>query len=377
MHAVIIGAGIGGLAAGIALRNAGWQVTICERAQQIRSAGTGLIIWNNALKALQMLGLERAFRQISYATEGSLYSISGQPLIDAVQLPESMRSVSVVHRSELIKILADCLSADTIKLGAACTGYEQDQDHVRAQFTDGTRIEADLLVAADGLHSVLRRSIIDDRPVYAGYTAWRAVIHYDHDKISPGEFWGPHGRFGHVPMTEQRVLWFATQNAPAGQSAAHGEKQGVWRTFGSWHSSIASVIEATEDQDIIRTDIYDRTPIKRWLDGRTVLLGDSAHAMTPVLGQGACQAIEDAVVLGLCLQKFTNIHEALQQYQAIRSRRANFYVHYARIVGKLGQLRSGFFLRLRDFTLTSFCLADSQLKVLDRLNDLDLEELDQ
>jgi 2-polyprenyl-6-methoxyphenol hydroxylase-like FAD-dependent oxidoreductase len=372
MHAIIIGAGIGGLAAGIALRAAGWEITMFERASELRSGGTGLVIWSSALKALEQLGLAAAFDKHAYRTEASLFDGNGRLIVEGSKLPDSMRYVHVVHRTELLKILSDSFGDTNILFGAECVRLEQSADKAFAIFANGERREADLVIAADGLHSNLRKYIaVNDQAIYAGYTAWRAVLPYDHERIVAGEYWGPGGRFGYMPMTEQRVLWFATKNAPEGQHSARGEKEEVWRTFHAWHPTIATVIEATPEESIIRNDVYDHEPISSWVNRRALLLGDSAHAMAPVLGQGACQALEDAVILGQCLQRDHNISQALQKYEELRVSRANFFVRYARIVGKMGQLRTGLFLSLRNSALRGFGVANTQMKVLDKFNCVD------
>lgn len=368
MQAVIVGAGIGGLAAGLALSKIGWQIKVYERAPEIRTAGTGLIIWNNALQALERLGVKDEFQNQSYLTHASLFDQHGSLIVDGQKLPDSLRSLWVVHRSDLLAILSAKLEAHRITFNANCVRCEPKGDHALVHISDGRSVEADLVIAADGLHSRLRAGFGHaDQPVYAGYTAWRAIIDYDSNKIVPGEFWGPHGRFGFVPMTKQRVLWFATKNALEGTHSPDGEKQETLRTFGTWHSSIAPLIHATDESAIIRNDVYDRAPITNWVKGRAALLGDAAHAMTPVLGQGACQALEDAVVLGACLQKTSDVEKALYEYQNYRVQRANFFVKYARIVGKLGQLRSQPFLTMRNMALTLSGIANGQMNSLDKL----------
>lgn len=369
MRAVVIGGGIGGLAVGISLRNAGCEVKVHERAEGIRSGGAGLILWNNALRALDLLGIREEFENVSFKTDASLFDRKGRTILDGCKLPENLRAVRVVQRKDLLNLLFRRLGADQIQFNSACIEIEQDSQVVRACFSDGSKIEADLLIAADGLHSRLRSMIAGngDSPVYAGYTAWRAITHYDFTRVKIGEFWGPQGRFGCVPMTEKRILWFATRNSAEGQHAKDSEKMEVFRTFSSWHESIGPLVNSTAESDVIRHDVYDRSPAKSWVHGRAALLGDAAHAMVPVLGQGACQALEDAIVLGECLRGRPEVRAALQKYQHARLARANYFVNYARIVGRLGQLRSAPLLALRDSALIHLKIANGQMLALDKL----------
>src|SRR5262249_16464657 len=142
-------------------------------------------------------------------------------------------------------------------------------------------------------------------PIYAGYTAWRAVASFDHIAVGDmwGESWGRGVRLGIAPLRNDQVYWFATKNAPESEKDVAGQvKPELLRLFGDWHAPIRALIEATDESKILRNDIYDLEPLPRWTDGRVALLGDAAHATTPNMGQGACQALEDAVVLGQCLR---------------------------------------------------------------------------
>jgi 2-polyprenyl-6-methoxyphenol hydroxylase-like FAD-dependent oxidoreductase len=254
----------------------------------------------------------------------------------------------IMHRAELQSILLAALGRDAVRLSAHCVGVEQDADGVEAQFADRRRVRGDLLVGADGLHSVVRAALHGSTPPrYSGYTAWRAVVPFGTRDLRASESWGYGTRFGIVPMSKNRVYWFATQNAAEGGRNAN-EKFAVMELFGRWHSPIPSLIDATPAQDILRNDIYDRPVIRSWGAGRITLLGDAAHPMTPNLGQGACQALEDAVVLSQCLAAQTDVPAALRSYEHQRIPRANELVNRSRQVGAIGQVESRVAVRLRD-----------------------------
>jgi 2-polyprenyl-6-methoxyphenol hydroxylase-like FAD-dependent oxidoreductase len=255
------------------------------------------------------------------------------------QLLRELGDVAVVlHRAAVQKVLVDALGRDRIHLGKACTGIEQSETAVTATFADGSRVRGDGLVGADGLHSVVRGALHgDERPRYSGYTAWRAVLPFDHAALTIGETWGSGARFGQIPLADGHVYWFATDNAPEGQRARDGEKAACQRLFRTWHRPIPSLIDATPASSIIRSDIYDRPPLATWSVGRVTLLGDAAHPMTPNLGQGGCQAMEDAVVLAKALRDSSDIVSAWRIYEARRIPRTAQVVRASKRLGDLAQ----------------------------------------
>ena len=172
--------------------------------------------------------------------------------------------------------------------------------------------QAELLIGADGIHSRVREIMLGKiRCNTAGYTAWRGVAPAPAKEFKAGETWGKGQRFGFVPLNRDRVYWFATANRPENENAHPAERQAeLLDKFGGWHYPIRELLETTPTGTILRNDIYDLPPLEAWTVGRVTLLGDAAHAMTPNLGQGACQAIEDGVVLAGCLAKFEDILQA-------------------------------------------------------------------
>lgn len=254
----------------------------------------------------------------------------------------------IMHRAELQSTLLTALGRDAVNLNALCVGVKQDADGVEAQFADGRRVRGDLLIGADGLHSVIRAALHGSQPPrYSGYTAWRAVVPFDTSRLKASESWGHGTRFGIVPMSRNRVYWFATENTAEGGRNAN-EKAAVMELFGHWHDPIPSLIDVTPEQDVLRNDIYDRPVRRSWGAGRITLLGDAAHPMTPNLGQGACQALEDAVVLSRCLATLSDVAAALRSYEQQRIPRANELVNRSRQVGAIGQLESRVAVRLRE-----------------------------
>jgi 2-polyprenyl-6-methoxyphenol hydroxylase-like FAD-dependent oxidoreductase len=206
-----------------------------------------------------------------------------------------------------------------------------------------------LLVGADGLNSVVRRAIADVPIRYAGYTAWRGVSSVP---VEPGrltESWGVGERFGLVDIGRGRTYWFATKNAPEGESdEPQGRKAEVARRFSGWHEPVAEIVDAAYDTTILRNDVYYLEPLPGWSDGRVVLVGDAAHATTPGVGQGAAQAIEDAVVLADRLASGGDLRAALAAYEAIRRPRTDAVLKMSRRADNAAQLASPIGWRLRN-----------------------------
>lgn len=366
-RALIIGGGIGGLAAAIALKQIGMTVTVLERVAELREVGAGLSLWANAIRALDQLGLGAAVRaQALPEAAGGIRTARGDLLMVTAnrQLQARFGELSVmIHRAELHDLLRSALE-QAVELGMECVGVTADEQGVQAHFSNGQTRRGDLLIGADGLHSQVRAQLHGAQPpTYAGYTAWRAVVPFDLRQLQVGESWGAGARFGQIPMPGGRVYWFATQNAAAGQSSPQGEKQALLEIFGDWHAPIRALLEATPAAAILRNDIYDRPPLTRWGRGPITLLGDAAHPMTPNLGQGACQALEDAVVLAKALRSQADIPAALRRYEAARLPRTTWVVQQSRRVGAVGQWQHPVAVALRN-TLVKQLLARFQYQQL-------------
>ncbi|MBV1853500.1 FAD-dependent monooxygenase [Catellatospora tritici] len=323
-EAVIVGGGIGGLAAAVALRRAGWEVRVFERAPEFGEIGAGLSLWPNALRALARLGLheqvlalgtveahggvrDRRGRWLSRTSAGEVERRFGHPLV-------------IVRRADLLRVLREALPDD-----ALCAG------------TEITRVpDAPLVVAADGAASTLRERLYPGhRPRYAGYTAWRMLTPFP--ALTEGAVtWGHGERFGFTPMTDGLVYCFATASVPPG-SFADDEYAELLRRFAGWPQPIPALLAATAPQAVLRHDITDLPPLPSFVHGRVAFLGDAAHAMTPNLGQGACQALEDAVTLAACVSE-QGIPAGLARYDRLRRRHTQAVVRRSRRLGRIGQL---------------------------------------
>ena len=374
-RAIIVGAGIGGLTAAIALRRAGVEAQVFEREPEIREAGAGISLWPNAMLALHRLGLDEAIEAAGRrATDGSLRTWTGEPLGPSVadQLERSFGApLVVVHRSSLHAVLRVALSPDALTLGREAVAIEQDDAGAAVLFSDGSVARGDVVIGADGIRSRVRARVVGDgAPRYAGYTAWRGVVSMDaslSDKILVGESWGHASLFGVARLGGSQAYWWAStrmrqeRGGPPAQ-----EKEALVRRFGAWHSSVSALIDATVPEAIIRTPLYDRRPTERWTDGRVALLGDAAHPMLPNLGQGACQAIEDALVLADVLRDEPDSAAALAAYSTLRLKRANAIVRRSRQMARLAHLANPLAVGARNLLLR----ASSPSATLRRLEPL-------
>ncbi|SIM76311.1 FAD-dependent oxidoreductase [Micromonospora cremea] len=360
-HAVVVGAGIGGLSAALALHRHGWRVTVLERAAELREVGAGLTLMANALRALDALGLGPAVLEGEHAeAPGGIRDRHGRWLsrVDGAEMTRQLGTTALgVHRATLHRILREALPASSLRTRAEVEHVEPGPERadVRYRTPDGRRtLTADLVVGADGLRSRLRAQLWPQTPApaYAGSTAWRAAIAFP-EPVPAAISWGPAAEFGMVPLGAGQVYWYAALTAPPGGHAPD-ELAAVRERFGDWHAPIPELLAATPPGVVLRNDIYHlATPLPSYVRGRVVLLGDAAHAMTPNLGQGAGQAIEDAVVLGaVCRGGLDGLPAALAEYDRLRRPRSQALARAAFRAGRYGQqLRNPVAVAVRDAAL--------------------------
>ncbi|MFC0198337.1 FAD-dependent monooxygenase, partial [Microbacterium arthrosphaerae] len=361
MRAAIIGAGIGGLCTAIGLARAGADVTVFERAEVLKPRGSGLSIFGNGLAALDALGAGDAVRAISGS--GATASRAGQRTPDGSWLATipaaGVGELRIVHRADLHEQLVALLPPGALRLGVAVTAVADGGRRVEFADASGTAAgEFGLTVAADGLRSAVRRSWPGDRGIrYSGYSTWRGVTDRPVDlRGEAGETWGRGLRFGLAPLADGRVYWFGVATMPEG-AAIDDEFGEVRRLFGHWHAPIPELLDATDPEGVFRLPIHDLAgPLPTFRQERCVLLGDAAHAMTPDLGQGAGQAMEDAATLAALLAPFVRagtaptagIDDALAEYDRLRRARTQPLARRARMLGRVAQARSAVGSGLRD-----------------------------
>ena len=334
----IVGAGVGGLVAAAVLRRRGFEVAVFERAPRLRQQGTGLGLWTNAVAALHELGLGDLLDGIAEPVERLVFLSAEGEQLNEIRLDRIARRFSApsvnVHRSELLSALARCVGEGTITFGARCTGFEQDPDGVTVRFADRSEYRADLLVAADGAGSEIRRAIHgEDGKETRRWTGWQGVASPRLAELPErAGFFVLKGQAlaGLYQLTDDRVHWFL--DAPASRQALEDASavEVLQERVRGWPQVVRDAVASTPPDSILYDEVRDLLPYRRWGEGRVTLLGDAAHPMLPTLGQGACQAIEDATALVRCLDSEANVEAALRSYERRRSRRVAAFVRASR-----------------------------------------------
>ena len=361
-QAAVVGAGIGGLAAAVALHRRGWRVTVCERSPTLEPVGAGIGLTPNALRAMDVLGVGAAGRARSAPlTTGGIRRPDGRWI--ARSNLDFIRSrfgdpVIGMHRSTLIDLMADELPADTIHTGVAAVGVEPGNWHRTAELhTTAGDLAADLVVAADGIRSTLRTVLFPSHPgvAYAGYSSWRFVVSAARERTDSSETWGNGSRFGIMHLPGGLLHCSATSVTPPRTRHAD-EAAELSRRFGTWHEPIPSLITATSSAEVLHHDIEElASPLPTYHRNRVVLVGDAAHAMTPNLGP-ACLALEDAAVLGQLVPQNPTadglaLLAALHRYTTTRMPRTQRLTIQSRRVGAAGQWSAPIPVRVRNLGL--------------------------
>ncbi|WP_432246979.1 FAD-dependent monooxygenase [Streptomyces sanyensis] len=356
--AIVVGAGIGGLTAAIALRRVGFDVEVFERAPEMRAAGFGLSVMSNATAALATLDIDLGLEKRGRVMETYRVKDRKGRLIREFPFPEITRRIGVpcvcISRSDLFAALLDQTADIPIRLGAAADRFAVEGDRARVQFTDGREAEADLLVGADGFNSAVRRQLTGpDEPVHdSGYIAWLGITEYSHPRFTPGSvvhLWGDGMRFGLVDIGRGRLYWWGTQNMPFAQSSTwDGGKAGVLDAYSGWPDEVREAIRVTPPEDLLTLNTRDRAFLRPWGTGPVTLLGDAAHPMLTSLGQGSAMAMEDAAVLAQHLRHAPDVPRGLRGYESARYERTRTMVEATRAISEFEQSQGPVRRRVRD-----------------------------
>ena len=342
MNITIIGAGMAGLTTGIALKKFGHQVTIYEQTEKILPVGAAISLWSNGVKCLNYLGLTDQVSKLGGQMDNLAYvdgltgdvmtQFSLYPLIEEVgQRPYP------VSRAELQNMLMDEFGHDNIHLGKKMLSMQQNDHDVTVFFADGTEITTDLLVGADGTHSITRAYVLGEHVErrYAGYVNWNGLVDISAD-LAPADQWttfvGEGKRASLMPVAHNRFYFFFDVPLEAGLENNRSEYKKLLKSyFDGWCSQVQNLIDSIDEQKTNRVEIHDIEPFADFYKGRVVIVGDAAHSTTPDIGQGGCQAMEDAIYLARALQINTlGIEDALKRYQNKRNERTAEMVLRAR-----------------------------------------------
>jgi 2-polyprenyl-6-methoxyphenol hydroxylase and related FAD-dependent oxidoreductases len=354
----IIGGGVAGLSAAIALLDLKKDFLVFEQAAVLKGIGAGFGLAANAMQAFDYLGLREEIEQIGYYTETyAILDHKGRTLI----APDTQRLSSrynqknfTVHRADLHSYLLSKLPSERILLGKRLKRFEKIADTVSLSFEDGTSYRCRYLIVADGVRSIARQQLIPEaKPRYAGYTCWRATIANGNIGLQHGsETWGPKGRFGMTPLIHDRIYWYACINAP--QNSNKYKKYSVTdllQNFRDYHYPIPEILSNTSDEDLLWNDIVDIKPLTRFAYDNILLIGDAAHATTPNMGQGACQALEDVAVLNQEIKQNSSIETAFKNFEIRRLKRTKYITDTSWKIGRAAQYTHPLMIGVRNTLL--------------------------
>ncbi len=370
----LIGGGIAGLTTAIALRRVGIRATVFEAAPALRPIGAGLALAANAIKAFRWLGIADEVVAAGRLLDSfAIYDPRGQLITRTDSRAVSARyglDNFAIHRAALHQVLRTHLDDDQIVTGKKAVRFVSGKSsRVTVHFEDGSAHQTDYLLVADGIHSALRRQLLpESQPRYAGYTCWRAIIDSTGLALSDAsETWGPQGRVGLVPLAGNQLYWFACLNGPANDDRLRRfTPSSLARQFGGYAEPIGEVLARTKPENLLWNDILDLKPLAHYAFGPVLLLGDAAHATTPNMGQGACQAIEDAVVLADELRKGGDVEAAFARFEQRRLKRTRHVTETSRRIGQLAQAENALLVSLRNFVFR---------RLPERVNEKQLETL--
>jgi 2-polyprenyl-6-methoxyphenol hydroxylase-like FAD-dependent oxidoreductase len=358
---MIIGAGLSGLAAANALRNAGIETTVFERAPELLPVGAIIGVAANAARGLERIGLGHIVEQSCIPVQRLEYvDWRGKPLthmpIGEVAKDLGTRTF-IALRADVQAGLAAALGPGTIELGNTCIGFEQDESGVTARIEGGREERGSALLGADGLHSVVRGQLHGDRPRYSGYSGWRGVTEVDPTPLSPGlgrQVLGRGRTFGAFGLRDRQVYWWASAKMEEGRGDSEaGRKQDVRATFDGAPTFVQTIVEATDEKNILRNDIFDQPLLDTWGTGRVTLVGDAGHATTPNTGEGGSHAILDGVLVAEQLSGAGSldraaVDSALRAFEAEAIPRTSDVIKRSREIGNFLHFDNPLMCRIRD-----------------------------
>jgi len=361
----IIGGGIGGLTAANALSRGGIEVAVYEAAAELKEIGAGVALHPNAMKVLRAIGVEASVRKVAGRSQWQVMRNwkTGRVIAKTSRQQQAASFGTIgatVHRADLLDVLADALPAGMVTLGKRRTEVRPGGDIAVACFADGSEIEADIIVGADGIHSPVRASLFGpDAPRFTGKICYRAVVAAGavggtRPAAEGAQWFGPHGTIVLYPLRGEElvnvVCHYDDDSYRHESWIAECGRQEVLERYTGWHESLRRLFAAADTW--YKWALYDRDPIPQWTRGRITLLGDAAHPMLPYLGQGACQAIEDGAVLATALSaEAADPVTGLARYERTRRPRASRVVLAARERGLSNHLTSPWAAWRRDLTI--------------------------
>lgn len=356
MKATIIGGGITGLTTALAFEQMGIDYKLYEKAPELNEVGAGIWVSTNAMQVLNWLGIAneiieqgRSLQKIEIVDQQFKVIQSTHQKLFKEKLGFSGVAI---HRGALQKLLCDHVPAQKMFWGSEAEKLlENEFNKVTIKFRNGNRVESDLLIAADGIHSPIREQLFQHTTLRdSGQICWRGIAEMElpeHLNGKSAESWGNQRRFGFSPIGPKQVYWFTVANTNNGHEDF--SKQELKTMFSSFNPLVQELIESTPAKDIIFRPVFDLKPIEKWHMKRVMLVGDAAHATTPNMGQGAAQGIEDAYYLSHYLRNTTSIEAAFRIFEENRRPKVNGIVNNSWTLGKLAHIKHG--QKIRNFVL--------------------------
>jgi len=346
MRIAIVGGGISGLAAANALRQRGQDVTVFEQAPALGEVGAGIFIYPNSLRQLERMGFKEALAAVGGKVgAGSHYNRMDGSVVGNIVTADSSgwNGMYGMHRADILDVFVKALPPETIRTGHRCVGVEQAGDKATVRFENGASFEADLVIGADGINSVVQPFVTEPSPKdYSGFRAYRGLVARDKLDAWPDrthQVWMGEGKhFMVFPVRSGTLLNYVGFVPLAYETveswSAVGARDELAASFEGWDPRIGHLISKIDH--CFWWGLFDRRPLKTWINGRVALLGDAAHPMLPHLGQGVNQGVEDAVALAILLEgrSAADVPSALKAYEALRHPRASMVQTEARQNGK-------------------------------------------
>lgn len=348
----IIGAGIGGLTLGIALKKKGISVRVFEQAKEIKAVGAGIILANNAMQVYRELGLSDEISKKGNSiseieiTDAQFKTINKTSLV-GFEEEYQLKNIAI-HRGVLQQILVQYFNDEELFLNHELKNIKEIDDKKILEFENGKAYDSFMVIGADGIFSKVRELLFAPVTIRnAKQVCWRGVLDYSLQNINKAtEAWGKKSRFGYVQIDTKKVYWYALESVKTIDEDLPSKMNK--KLFSQYHPQVLALIDNTEETQIHTAFIQDVKPFKRWSKNNVCLIGDAAHATTPNMGQGACQAIEDAYVLASYLHKFDHVDKAFMLYEESRIAKAHQVVKTSFMIGKISQLSNPVLMFLRN-----------------------------
>ncbi|ATH59445.1 MULTISPECIES: FAD-dependent monooxygenase [Staphylococcus] len=350
MKIAIVGAGIGGLTAAALLIEQGHDVSVFEKKDAVSELGAGIGIGGNVIDKLNNHDLAKGLKNIGQVVDVmEVLDEKANPL-SKIKLKKNTVNLTM-SRQSLLDVIQSYVPDSAIFTNHYVTDIENGDLKVTLQFSEQPSQSFDLCIGADGIHSNTRQAVApNNKPIYQGYTVFRGLV--DEIDLKDGnvakEYWSSKGRVGIVPLLNNQAYWFISITAKENDTKIHAfAKPHLQARFNHFPNEVRQVLDKQSETDILLHDMYDLNPLKTFVYQRVVLLGDAAHAMTPNMGQGAGQAMEDAIVLANCIQTY-DFDMALQRYNKLRVKHTKKVIKRSRKIGKIAQRTNKFVVKVRN-----------------------------